>query len=51
MLVDRHSTAMISQATVMSKPSSRGTPLGLAAQAVHDVAQLAVVHVHRSASR
>jgi len=29
MLVDRHSTAMISLATVISKPSSRGTPWAL----------------------
>ncbi len=35
----------------MSKPSSRGTPWALAAQAVHDVAQLAVVHVHHALPR
>ena len=51
MAVARQKMAMISEATVMSKPSSRGMPLRLAAQAVHHVAQLAVVHVHARASR
>ena len=46
MSLARQSTAMTSLATVMSKPSSRGTPLHPAAQAVHNVTQLAVVHVH-----
>ena len=42
---------MISEATVMSKPSSRGTPCIRAAQAVDNIAQLAVVHVHAATSR
>ena len=37
--------AMISLATVMSNPSSRGTPWALPAQTIDDVAQLAVVHI------
>ena len=51
MSVARQSTAMISEATVMSKPSSRGDAVDRAAEAVDDVAQLAVVHVHARASR
>ena len=39
---------MTSLATVISKPSSRGTPWIAAAEAVDDMPELAVVHVHRA---
>ncbi len=40
----RQRTAMISEATVISKPSSRGTPC-ICRHAVDNVAQLTVVHI------
>ena len=40
--------AMISEAATMSKPVSRGNPMGGAAKAGNDVSQVAVVHVDRS---
>ena len=44
--------AMISEATVMSKPSSRGARRGPpAAHAADDIAQLTVVHVNRALPR
>ena len=41
----RQSTAMISEATVISKPDSRGTPCAGPPRPMHDVAQGPVVHV------
>ena len=39
---------MISLATVMSKPSSLGTPVGPSAKSVYYEPQLTVVHIQRS---
>ena len=44
----RQSTAMTSEATVMSKPSSRAIAVGGAAEARHDLPQGAVVHVEHA---
>ena len=47
----RQKIAITSEATVMSKPSSRGIAVGDAAERVDDLAQRAVVHVHHAAPR
>ena len=46
--VARQKIAITSEATTMSKPSSRGKPLAGAAEADGDLAQRAVVHVHHA---